>query len=228
MRIALSSADLGVRSFDFKVKLAKPGEPIKSEDWNYIQQGLLEEIHKLREELNNMTETVILAGVGSRVGRSIGLDEFIPEEPETYGEKAMGLISKQWLTTVPGVGEICSFGIMDSFDILYYWGGAVKGNTKALEIRIDYMDRPAETVGKDLYINDRGAPPSDPDPSNPWYLALRSAMDRYWYKYKVVNPFPENEVKYVTFINKNPDCSPRIGNVIHLKSKLRKMRTYMD
>lgn len=213
----------GAGSSEFKLRLAAAGDPIRSEDWNYVQQGLLEEIRKLRRELYDMTESVILAGVSSHVGRSFRLDEYVPDEPETYGEKAMGLITRQWLSTVPGEGEICSLGIMDTFDYLYYWGGATRGDTNALDITIEYMDRGAEVVGKSLYINDRRAPPSDPDKSNPWLLALRSATDLYWYKYMVTNPFPESEVKYVTFTNKNPECAPRIGNVVHLKSKLRRI-----
>jgi hypothetical protein len=210
-------------SIDFKARLAKGGDPIKAEDWNYIQQSLFAEIQKLRNEMYNMSESVILAGVESRVGRSFGLDEFVRDEENTYGEKAMGLINKQWVTTVPGEGEICSLGIMDTFDILYYWGGASKGDTNALTVTIEYMDRPIETVGEKLFVNDRKAPPSDPDKTNPWLLALRSANDLYWYKYQIINPFPENEVKYVTFINSNPECTPRIGNVVHLKSKIRQM-----
>ena len=170
-----------------------------------------------------MSHTTVMIGLDSPTGKSYNLDELVWDETNTYGEKAVGLITKQWLTFSPGEGEICSFGIMDSFDRLYFWAGAENGDKDTLDVTVDYMDRSPETVGKNLYINDRKGPPSDPSTSNPWLVGVRSINNLYWYKYEIVNPFPNNQVKYVNFANTNRECTTRIGNVMHLKSRLRPM-----
>ena len=207
----------------FKPIIRKEGDLIESKDWNIIQIGLLEEIERLRQELYNMSETLVMTGLHSRVGQSFNLDEKVRNEPVTYGEKTIGLITRQWLTLVPGEGEICSFGIMESFDQLYYWAGAEDGDKNTLDINLEYLGRQPETIGKNLYINERKGPQSDPAPDNPWLVAIRSVNNLYWYKYRIDNPFPDREVVYINFINRKRDCSPRIGNVIHLKSRLRPM-----
>jgi hypothetical protein len=207
----------------FKPIIRKEGDLIESKDWNAMQTGLLEEIAKLRQELHSMSETLVMTGLDSRVGQSFNLDEKVRNEPVTYGEKTIGLITKQWLTLVPGEGEICSFGIMESFDQLYYWAGAADGDKNTLDINFEYSGRQPETVGKNLYINDRRGPPSDPAQNNPWLVAVRSVQNLNWYKYRIDNPYPDRQVLYVNFVNINKSCTPRVGNVIHLKSRLRPM-----
>lgn len=207
----------------FEPIIKKEGDLIESKDWNAIQTGLLEEISKLRQELHNMSQSTIMIGLDSPTGKSYNLDEQVWDEQNTYSEKTIGLITKQWLTIVPGEGEICSFGIMDSFDRLYFWAGAENGDKETLDVSIDYMDRNPEVVGKNLYINERKGPPTDPSPKNPWLMGVRSINNLYWYKYEIVNPYPTSEVKYINFANTNRECAPRIGNVIQLKSRLRPM-----
>jgi hypothetical protein len=190
-----------------------------------MQRGLLAEIKRLRAELENMTETIILAGLSSRVGASYDLDEEVRFQVG-YGEKAIGLITRQWVTEVEGAGEICSFGIMEPFDRLYYWASAENGDKKTLDIAIEYMERPSMTVGSSLYVNDRHNPPTNQSPDNPWDIVMTSVNQLGWYKYQLANPYPGEAVKSVTFFNIDETCTPRIGNLVHLKTKVRQLSEY--
>jgi len=209
----------------FEIIEAKPQAPIRSEDWNNMQKGLLAEIQKLRQDLESMTETIILSGLSSRVGTSYDLDQEIRYQAG-YGEKSMGLITQQWVTSFEGAGEICSFGILEPFDRLYYWAGAERGDKKTLDIIIEYMERPEVTVGSNLYINDRWNPPTNQSPDNPWLAVMKSRNDLGWYKYQLINPYPAEPVKYVRFNNTDASCTPRIANVVHLKTKVQSLSKY--
>ena len=52
----------------------------------------------------------------------------------------MGMITRQWVTSVIGEGDICHFGITDYFDVLYFWAGAENGNQNMLDIELEYAD----------------------------------------------------------------------------------------
>ncbi len=216
----------------FEPLLKKPGEYINAEDWNNIQQGLLEEILRLEKELralkdyvDNMGESVTLTEVDSPAGKFYPLDVLVPGESKTYESRAMGLITKQWVPAARGVEDvICEFGITDFFEILHYWSGAENGDKKTLEIELRYVDGTSEVIGSKLFINDRNTISLNRDKDNP-YLEFITAPNRTaWYKYQVINKNPNKKVGYIVFKNINPECTPRIGNVIHTRSKIKPMR----
>ncbi len=210
----------------FKPIVRKPGDTIKSDDWNKIQEGLLLEIKALEDRLrilkdyiDNMGERVTLAGLDSSTGRAFNLNEIVPGETKSYGAKNMGLITKQWVPAVKGVGDICYFGLTDNFEILYYWSGAENGNKNTLDITLEYVDGTSDKIGDKLFINDR-AKLSSSKPENPYKQFLFSDSG-IWYKYLIKNKHPEKEVRYIKFRNIAADCMPRIANVLHLKSKIK-------
>jgi hypothetical protein len=99
-----------------------------------------------------------------------------------------------------------------------YWSGADNGDKKTLEIAFNYFDGTSAIV-KDLLVQDRKKLRNQ-DEQNPWLEYLLSPNEHVWYRYRVANPDPKKEVLNVSFKNTNPDCTPRIGNVIHLRSKI--------
>jgi hypothetical protein len=193
----------------------KPGDLIKSEDWN----NLVDTISNLREYVDNMYESLTLVGLQSSKGMSYGLDEVVPGETRSYGVKNMGLINRQWISPVTGTEEICQFGITDFFNLVYYWSAAYNGNRNTLDIFLEYVDRSPEKVGNNLYINDKDKL-GPTDQTNP-YMEYLYTDNGLWYKYKLENPHPNDEIRYITFKNTNINCRTRIGNVLHLKSKIR-------
>ena len=88
-------------------------------------------------------------------GRSFGLDEEVPGEASNYRVKSMGMITKQWVTSVIGEGDVCHFGITDYFDVLYYWAGAENGNQNMLDIELEYADDTIAKVLENGYVNDK-------------------------------------------------------------------------
>lgn len=212
---------------EFKPVIRKPGEVIRSEDWNKIQQDIrsdLERVEKSIQDLkgyvDSMVESVSIVNIDSPVGRSYGLNETVPGETANYGTRVMGLISRQWLT-VPETptGEVCRYGITDFFETFYFWAGAEKGNAKMLDIMIEYVDGSTTTVGG-LYVHDC-AKLSPKGRDNPYIEYLLSPNERVWYKYEVRNPNPDKEVRQISFSRIKPDSSPRIANVLQYRSRIK-------
>lgn len=208
----------------------KPGELIRSEDWNKIQEDiksdlerLVGEIQSLREYIDSMAKSVTLINLDSPIGLSYRLDEDVPGEVGNYATSVMGYITKQWILGKGRTGEICRFGILDFFDLLYYWSGAENGGTKTLEITLEYVDGTMHTAS-DLFINKwtelrpRGA-------ENPYAEYLLSPNERVWYKYALRNPNPDKEVRYVSFKDVNEESGPRIANVIQHVARIRPVQT---
>jgi len=216
-------------TIEFKPIIRKPGDPIRSEDWNIMQDMLLSdmyslkrEIEELREYVNNLSETIVLTNLESSVGTSYALDEIVQGESDSYNLKTVGLITKQYVTSVWGIGDICQFGIADRFDILYFWSGAYNGNNNMLDVSLEYVEGDKdEMVGTNLYVNDKSQL-SSPTDNNPYQEYIYNKYGT-WYKYKIRNPFPDKEVRYIKFTNINSDTNPRIGNVIRIEKKIKQI-----
>lgn len=204
----------------------KPGELIRSEDWNKIQEdikadlvSLNEEIRRLRAYIDNMTQSVTLINLDSPIGVSYRLDEVVPGEAGNYATSVLGYITRQWILGKKRMGEICRFGVLDFFDLLYYWSGAEDGEKTALEMTLEYVDGTMHT-SSNLFINEwmelkpRGT-------ENPYVEYLLSPNERVWYKYTMRNPNPDKEVRYVSFRDINEEAGPRIANVIQHVARIR-------
>ena len=208
----------------------KPGDLIRSDDWNRIQEdiradlaALEEEIRRLRNYVDNMTESVTLINLDSPVGMSYGLDQVVPGETGNYATSVLGYITRQWVLGRGKTGEICRFGILDYFDLLHYWSGADNGDKKTLEIAIEYVDGTIHTASE-IFIHEwTELRPKGSD--NPYVEYLLSPNERVWYKYELRNPNPDKEVRYVYFRNANEECVPRIANVVQHIARLRPIKT---
>jgi hypothetical protein len=227
-------------SANFKPIIKNAGDTIRADDWNKIQlglaeeisrvhEGLLEETIRLREELkrlreyvNNMGESTNLTSLSSPIGRPYRLDEVVQGEATSYETNAIGLITKQWIQVAKGVGDICAFGVTDYFEEFYYWAGAENGDKNILDIELEYIDGQVEKVGSKLYINDRSKL-SSKSPENLYIEFLYAPNGSVWYKYKAKNKYPDKEVRYIKFKNINPASTPRIGDVLHLRSRIKPM-----
>jgi hypothetical protein len=210
----------------FKPIKKKPGELIRSEDWNQIQDevktdlvNLNEELRNLREYIDNMAKSVTLINLESPVGVSYALNEDVPGEVGNYATTVLGYITKQWVIGLENTGDICRFGILDLFDVLYYWAGARNGETETLEITLEYVDGTMHTES-DLFINECNElrPKGD---QNPYVEYLLSPNEKVWYKYPLKNPNPNVEVRYVSFKDTNDESAPRIANVIQHVARIR-------
>jgi hypothetical protein len=205
--------------------LRKPGEVIRSEDWNKMQEDIQSEIQelensfqKLKEYVNTMEESATMLNVDSLIGKAYNLDEVIPGETSSYEAPILGLLTKQWLLEKGKTGDICRLGLVSRLTLLEYWSGAENGNKKALEVTFNYIDG-TNSVASDLYIHDRlKLRPRGTD--NPYLEYLLSPNEQVWYRYPLINPNPEKEVLSVNFKNILAECTPRIGNVIHYRSKI--------
>lgn len=214
---------------EFKPITRNPGDSIRSEDWNNMQGMILSdlfslksEIEGLRDYVNNLSETIVLTNLESSVGSIYSLDDVVQGESDSYNLKTIGLITKQFVPSVWGVGDICHFGIADRFDILYYWSGAYNGNNNMLDVSLEYVEGERdEVVGNNLYINDKSQL-SGPSGNNPYHEYIYNKYGT-WYKYKITNPYPDKEVRYIKFTNMNPETNPRIGNVLRIEKKIRKI-----
>jgi hypothetical protein len=213
---------------EFTPIIRKAGEVIRSEDWNSIQEGLLAEIMTLEQKIGslknyieNMSERITLTGLESAAGRSFGLDEEVPGEAANYRVKAMGMITRQWVTSVIGEGDICHFGITDYFDVLYFWAGAENGNQNMLDIELEYADDTIAKVLENGFVNDKNTL-SEASEANPYIEFLYSDFG-IWYKYQVKNPHPDIQIRYIRFRNTNPESNPRIGNTIQLKTRVHQL-----
>jgi hypothetical protein len=194
---------------EFEPIKKNPGEVIRSEDWNNIQEGIradLEELERKLQELKNYTdsmqETTTLLNINSLGGTSYDLNTVIPNETTSYESPIVGLLTKQWLLEKGKTGEICKFGVVTHLDSIDYWSGAENGDKKALEIVHDRSKlRPKGT-------------------ENPYLEYLLSPNEYVWYRYMVDNPNSEKEVLNISFRCTDPECTPRIGNVLHYRSKI--------
>ena len=131
----------------FNPILKKPGEIIRSEDWNKIQQDMLEDIEELETKLralkdyvDNMEESATMLSMDSTIGKAYALDEVLPGETSSYRDTVVGILSKQWLLQKGVVGDICKFSVVSQLETLDYWSGAENGNKKTLEITFNYID----------------------------------------------------------------------------------------
>jgi len=206
----------------FKPIRKNPGDVIRSEDWNRIQDDIRADLERIEDYLSKMVETVVITNVESSVGKSFSLLDVVPGEKSSYESSVMGLITKQWCLPGGEVGEICRFGVMATFDVIYYWAGAENGDKKALDITFEYVDGTTATISS-LFVHERGKlrPTGD---SNPYLEYLLSPNERVWYKYQATNPNPEKEVRYISFKNTQAGCTPRIGNVLHYISRIRTLK----
>jgi len=204
----------------------KPGELIRSEDWNTMQEDiqadllrLAAELRSLREYIDRMAKSVTLINLDSPVGSSYRLNEVVAGEVGDYATSVLGYISRQWILGVGQTGEICRFGVLDFFDLLYYWSGAENGERVTLEITVEYVDGTLYTAS-DLFVNE-WTELMPRNTTNPYAEYLLSPNERVWYKYALRNPNPDKEVRYVSFRDINADAGPRIANVIQHVARIR-------
>lgn len=167
-----------------------------------------------------MAETITLVNLESPVGRQHSLSDTVPGETANYGTKVLGLISKQWLASPEdATGEICRYGLTDLADGFSFWAGSEKGNAKIVDINIEYVDGSTASIAG-LYIHDC-AKLSPKGKDNPYIEYLLSPNERVWYKYEVKNPNPEKEIRYISFMKKKAESTPRIANIMQYRSKIR-------
>jgi hypothetical protein len=201
------------------------GEVIRSEDWNKIQEDIkadLEELERKLQELKDYTdgmqETTTLLNVSSLGGTSYDLNEVIRHETTSYESPIIGLLTKQWLLEKGKTGEICKFGVVTHLNSIDYWSGAENGDKKVLEVVFDYIDGTNAVIGG-LFVHDRSKlRPKGVD--NPYVEYILAPNEYVWYRYRIANPNPQKEVLNISFRCTSPDCTPRIGNVLHYKSKI--------
>jgi hypothetical protein len=192
----------------------KPGDLIRSEEWTKIKDELVE----LRRYVDNMTRSVTLTDLSSPVGTSYALSSGAPDD-YNYGIDVMGLITRQYYLGRKEAGELCRFGVTDFADVISYWSGGANGDRDALEIVLEYVDGSVYTTDK-LFVHEwsnlrpRGN-------KTPYAEYLQSPSQRLWYRYTLVNPNPDKEIRYITFRDSSPDCAVRIANVLHYMTRVR-------
>jgi len=198
----------------FELTHKKPGDLIKSDEWNMI----LEELIELRKYIESMTRSVTLTSLASPLGTSRNLSTDVPED-FNYGTDVMGLITKQYYVGAKETGKICQFGIHDCADVIHYWSGAAIGDKEALQITLEYTDDTTSTSEK-LFIHEwselrrKGS-------KNPYVEYLQSPNQRLWYKYTLENPSPEKGIRYITFEDVSEESAVRIANVIHYMTRVK-------
>jgi hypothetical protein len=209
----------------FKPIVRKPGELIRAEDWNKIQEEISqdimeldEKISKLKQYIDSLVETTTILNPASPLGISYSLNENIPGERGNYMINVVGPITRQWALEKGRVGDLCRFGLATYLESLDYWAGAEDGDRKALEIVFEYVDGTSATVSG-LFIHECSKlRPKGTD--NPYIEYLLSPNERVWYRYRVKNPNPEKEVFNITFRKTDPACILKIGNAVHYRSKI--------
>lgn len=197
----------------FKPDYKKPGDTIRSDDWNKVQDELVD----LRRYIKNMTRTTILTGLESPIGTTQPLSQSDSAEFD-YGTSVLGLITRQYYLGSGDVGDICKFGITDYADIIYYWSGAASGDKESLQISLEYFDG-TEKTSENLFIHEwsRLRPKGE---KNPWNEYLYSPNQRLWYKYPLKNPSPEKAIRFITFKNTSPVAKVRIANVMQYVARI--------
>lgn len=192
----------------------KPGDLIRSEEWNRI----IDELTALRKYIDGMTRSTTLTQLSSPVGKSYNLSTNV-EEDANYGVDTMGLITRQYYTDKNVAGIICRFGMNDYADTLSYWSGAVGGDREVLGITVEYVDGTAHNA-KGVFIHElsnlrpRGT-------KNPYVEYLQSPNQRLWYRYVLANPYPDKEVRHVTFSDSSRESAVRIANVLHYTTRVK-------
>ncbi len=209
----------------FSPILRKPGEVIRSEDWNRMQEEIRADFdeleHKLevlRDYVDNMEESLTLLNMDSVAGKSYKLDEVLPGETSGYDAPIVGLLTRQWLLPRGEKGEICKFSIVAHLESIDYWSGAERGDQKTLEVVFNYIDG-TNSVVSGMFVHDR-TKLRPKGTQTPYLEYLLSPNEFVWYRYRVVNPCPDKEVLSVSFKNILGECTPRIGNVIHYRCKI--------
>ncbi len=199
---------------NFEPTYKKPGDLIKSDEWNKI----LDELVELRKYIENMTRSVTLTSLSSPTGVSYSLSRDVPDD-FNYDRDVIGLITRQYYMREKETGEICTFGINDFADVIYYWSGAAKGDTQALKITLEYVDGTTFPSEK-LFIHEwsKLRPKGN---KNPYVEYLQSPNQRLWYRYPLENPSPEKEIRYMTFENVSSESAVRIGNVLHYVTRIK-------
>jgi hypothetical protein len=192
----------------------KPGDLIRSEEWNRI----LDELVELRSYIDNMTRSITLTELSSPVGASYGLSTGVSEE-FNYGIDVMGLITKQYYLGSKETGDICRFGICDNADVLSYWSGATGGDAEAIEIQLEYVDGSVYKTDRQVIHDWSTLRPKGN--KNPYVEYLQSPNQRLWYRYTMVNPNPEKEIRQITFRDVNATSAARIANVLHYVTRVR-------
>ncbi len=194
----------------------KPGDLIRSEEWNRI----IDELASLRKYIDNMTRSVTLTQLSSPIGKSYNLSTNMEDE-YNYGIDTMGLITKQYYTYKNTTGAICRFGLNDYADTVSYWSGAVGGDKEVLDITVEYVDGTAYNA-KGVYIHEwsnlrpRGT-------KNPYVEYLQSPNQRLWYRYVLVNPHPDKEIRYITFADVSKESAVRIANILHYTTRVKQL-----
>ncbi len=202
----------------------RPGELIRSEDWNKMQRDIQADlayleslIEQLKTYIENMGETTTITNLESPEGSSYRLDEEVPGETDSFRLPVIGLITRQWVAV--GSGPICKFGVVDTFVSLDFWATARNGDREVLEVVFEYIDGTSAVMGP-LYIHEmtrlrpKGA-------ANPYLEYLLAPNEWVWYRYRINNPNPEKEVLSLGFRNVSADSTVRVGNVLHYRSKIR-------
>jgi hypothetical protein len=197
----------------FEPNYKKPGDLIRSEEWNTLQDELV----VLRKYIENMTRSITLTALESPTGKSRNLKTDVPEE-FNYGTDVLGLITSQYVSGEKEIAEICKFGIIDYADVIYYWSGAIKGDQHALEITLEFFDGTIFT-SENLFIHEwsKLRPKGN---QNPWVEYLYSPNQRLWYKYGLKNPSPEKSIRFITFRDTSPESGVRIANVLQYTTRV--------
>jgi hypothetical protein len=203
----------------FKPIRKNPGDVIRSEDWNKMQEDIRTDLDHIMDYVGKLGEIAIFTNIESPTGKSFALSALVPGEKASYESPVLGLITKQWVLPGGEVGEICRFGSMSSFEVLNYWSGAEGGDKKALSVTLEYSDGTSQ-VFNELFIHDRARlRPTGKD--NPYVEYLLSPNEKVWYRYQLQNPNPDKEVRYISFKNVYQGCTPRIGNVLQYKFRVK-------
>lgn len=197
----------------FEPVYKKPGDLIKSDEWNKI----IEELINLRKFIENMTRSVTLTSLASPIGNSYNLSTGMPDD-FNYGTEVMGLITKQYHVGAKA-GEICRFGIHDFADVIYYWSGVAKGDIESLMITLEYVDGTTFASSR-LFIHE-WSKLKPKGSNNPYVEYLHSPNQRVWYKYGLDNPSPEKGIRYITFENVSAGAAVRIANVLHYVTRVK-------
>lgn len=194
----------------------KPGDLIRSDEWNKI----LDELASLRSYIDNMTRSVTLTALSSPIGVSCELGGGVQDE-FNYGTEVMGLITRQYFVGRTETGDICRFGLNDYADTISYWSGAAFGDKEALSIIIEYVDGTVYEA-KGLFVHEWSSlrPKGQ---KTPYVEYLQSPNQRLFYRYVLVNPNPDSEIRYVTFRDTNNDCAVRVANVLHYVTRVRQL-----
>lgn len=209
---------------DYEELKKMPGDLISADDWNEILKELeslrtafSEGLMDLREEMSERTYFVTLQSLESPINTPKPLN--VDDGSFSYGTDVLGLITGQfYLGNVEG-GEICTFGIHDFADTLYYWAGAIENTVPPLRITLEYLDNTTFT-SKDLPIHDWLELQQKGD-ENPYDEFLASPDGRFMYRYPFANPHPDKTIRSIKFEDVNTKADLHIGNILHYATRIR-------